>query len=82
MIGDIPGVGLLTQTAWVATMGDPKTFKSGREFAAFLGLVSRQQGTSGHLQWGHSSQRGDTTPRGLVIPGARSVLVNAEEKGT
>jgi transposase len=42
---EIPGVGLLTATAAVATMGDAKAFKSGREFAAWLGLVPRQRGT-------------------------------------
>jgi transposase len=41
----VPGIGKLTATALVATMGDAKTFKSGREFASFLGLVPRQRGT-------------------------------------
>ncbi len=81
VIADIPGIGLLTSTALVATMGDPKTFKSGREFAAFLGLVPRQRGTGGHLQLGHISKRGDIYLRGLLIHGARSVLVNAKEIG-
>lgn len=80
-IADIPGIGLLTSTALVATMGDPKTFKSGREFAAFLGLVPRQRGTGGHLQLGHISKRGDIYLRGLLIHGARSVLINVKEKG-
>lgn len=44
---DIPGVGLLTATAAVATIGNPATFKSGREFASWLGLVPRQTGTGG-----------------------------------
>jgi len=42
---EIPGVGLLSATAAIATMGEPHTFRSGREFAAFLGLVPRQSGT-------------------------------------
>jgi len=45
-IGEIPGVGLLTATATVATIGDARSFRSGREFAAFVGLVPRQSGTS------------------------------------
>ncbi|CAB3775076.1 IS110 family transposase ISBfun2 [Paraburkholderia humisilvae] len=44
-ISDIPGVGLLTVTAAVATMGDPKAFSSGREFAARAGLVPKQTGS-------------------------------------
>src|SRR6202140_3619064 len=46
-ISAIPGVGLLSATAAVATVGDPNAFKSGREFAAWLGLVPRQNGTRG-----------------------------------
>ena len=46
-IAEIPGVGLLTSTAAVATMGDPKTFRSGREFAACIGLVPKQMGSGG-----------------------------------
>ena len=41
-ISEIPGVGLLTATAAVAMMGDPKAFRSGREFAAWTGLVPKQ----------------------------------------
>ena len=61
-IAEIPGVGLLSATAAVATMGDPAAFRSGREFAAWLGLVPRHSGTGGagaharHLEaWGHLS---------------------------
>jgi transposase len=46
----IPGVGLLGATAAVATIGDARTFRSGREFAAFLGLVPRQSGTGGRVR--------------------------------
>lgn len=46
-VADIPGVGLLTATAAVASLGEAKTFKSGREFAAWVGLVPRQRGTGG-----------------------------------
>lgn len=49
-IAEIPGVGLLTATAAVATMGDAKTFKSGREFAAWGGLVPGQVGTGGKVK--------------------------------
>jgi len=78
-IADIPGVGLLTATAAVATMGDPKAFKSGREFAAWLGLVPAQTGTGGRIRLLGISKRGDTYLRTLLIHGARSVLMRAKE---
>jgi len=70
----IPGVGVLTASAAVATMGEPKAFKSGRQFAAFLGLVPRQWGTGGRVQLLGISKRGDPYLRKLLIHGARSVL--------
>ncbi len=45
-IAEIPGVGVLTATAVVAAMGDPAAFRSGREFAAWLGLAPRHDGMS------------------------------------
>lgn len=72
-IADIPGVGLLTATAAVATMGDPNTFKSGREFASWLGLVPRQMGSGGKINLYGISKRGDTYLRTLLIHGARVV---------
>lgn len=48
-IATIPGVGLLTATAAIATMSDPKTFRSGREFVAWIGLVPRQTGSGGKV---------------------------------
>jgi transposase len=78
-IAEIPGVGLLTATAAVATMGDPKAFASGREFAAWLGLVPRQMGTGGRVKLLGISKRGDTYLRTLLIHGARSVLMHSKE---
>jgi transposase len=75
----IPGVGLLTATAAVATMGDPRAFKSGREFAAWLGLVPKQTGSGGKIKLLGISKRGDTYLRTLLIHGARSVLMHAKE---
>src|SRR5258708_40169334 len=66
--------GLLTATAAVATMGEARTFRSGRQFAAFLGLVPRQTGTGGRVQLHGISKRGDRYVRTLLIHGARSVL--------
>lgn len=77
-IHEIPGVGLLTATAAVAVMGDAKGFKSGREFAAFLGLVPRQTGSGGRIKLLGISKRGDSYLRTLLIHGARAVLLNAK----
>jgi transposase len=79
-IAAIP-VGLLTATAVVSTMGDPKAFKSGREFAVWLGLIPGQTGTGGKIQLLGISKRGDKYVRTLLIHGARSVLFHAKEPG-
>ena len=76
-IAAIPGVGVLSATAAVAAMGDPGAFKSGREFAAWLGLVPRHIGTGGRVRMLGISKRGDSYLRTLLIHGARSVLTNA-----
>lgn len=78
-IAAIPGVGLLTATAAVATMGDAKAFKSGREFAAWLGLVPAQSGTGGRVRLLGISKRGDTYLRTLLIHGARAALLRSKE---
>jgi transposase len=80
-ISEIPGVGLLTATAAVAMMGDAKAFSSGREFAAWAGLVPKQTGSGGKVSLHGISKRGDTYLRTLLIHGARSVLTHAKEPG-
>ena len=77
-IAAIPGVGLLTATAAVAAMGDPATFKSGRQFAAWTGLVPRQTGTGGRVRQLGLSKRGDTYLRTLLIHGARSIIARGK----
>jgi len=81
-IAEVPGIGRLTATALVATMGQARAFKSGREFAAFLGLVPRQSGTGGKVRLGSISKRGDPYVRTLLIHGARSVMCHAKEPNT
>lgn len=81
-ISEIPGVGLLTATAAIATMGNASAFKSGREFAAWLGLVPGQTGTGGRVKLLGISKRGDTYLRTLLIHGARSVLAHTKEPST
>jgi transposase len=80
-IAQIPGVGVLTATAAIATMGEASAFKSGREFCAWLGLVPTQTGSGGKVRLGNISKRGDTYIRTLLIHGARSVLHHVKEPG-
>lgn len=77
-IAVVPGIGLLTATAAVVTIGDAHAFKSGREFAAWLGLVPRQVGTGGRVKLLGISKHGDTYLRTLLIHGARSVVTNSK----
>jgi transposase len=78
-IAEVPGIGKLTATALVASIGDAKAFKSGRELASFLGLVPRQSGTGGRIRLGSTSKRGDPYLRTLLIHGARSVMYHTKE---
>ena len=77
-IAAIPGVGVLTATAAVATIGDPAAFRCGREFAAWLGLAPRHTGTGGRVRMLGISKRGDTYLRTLLIHGARSALARGK----
>ena len=80
-IAEIPGVGLLTATAAVAAIGHAKAFRSGREFAAWIGLVPGQTGSGGKVRLLGMSKRGDTYLRTLLIHGARAVLQHAKTPG-
>lgn len=75
----IPGVGLLSATALVAAIGDIRVFKSGRELAAWLGLVPRQQSTGGKPTLLGISKRGDTYLRTLLIHGGRAIVRVADK---
>ena len=72
-----PGIGPLTASALVATVGNGHDFKNGRQFAAWLGLVPRQYSTGGKTRLGHITKRGDHYLRGLFVLGARSALLRA-----
>ncbi|HEL8020245.1 TPA: IS110 family transposase [Escherichia coli] len=78
---DIPGVGPLIATAAVATMGEASAFKSGREFAAYVGLVPKQTGSGGKIRLLGISKRGDTYLRALFIHGARAAALLTKEPG-
>lgn len=72
----IPGVGLITSTAIVASVANPKQFKSGRHFAAWAGLVPRHSGTGGaqNNKVGGISKKGDPYLRQLLVHGSRAVI--------
>lgn len=73
----IPGIGFVTATALVAFVGGVRRFRSGRQFASYLGLTPREW-SSGARRWlGRISKRGDSYLRTLLIHGARSVLISA-----
>ncbi len=76
----IPGVGPITASALVASMGDAKHFANGRQVAAWLGLVPRQHSTGGKAVLLGMSKRGDTYLRTLLIHGARAVLAHVHRK--
>jgi transposase len=77
-IAEIPGVGLLTATAIVASMGTPAAFRSAREFAAWIGLVPRQTGTGGRVRQLGISKRGDAYLRTLLMHGARAIVARSK----
>ena len=76
----IPGIGPMVSTALVAAVADGKAFKSGREMAAWLGLVPRQHSTGGKPRLLGISKRGDVYLRKLLIHGARAALRWADRK--
>jgi transposase len=78
----IPGVGPLLATALVASVGDPKSFRSGRSFSAWIGLVPKQHSSGGRERLGSISKRGDRYLRGLFVAGALAVIRYAKLHGT
>jgi transposase len=79
-LAEIPGLGPITASAIVATVGDAREFKNGRQLAAWMGLVPRQHSSGGKQTLLGISKRGDTYLRTLMIHGARAVIRFAESK--
>ena len=79
-LAEIPGVGPITASALAASVGDGKSFKNGRQLAAWLGLVPRQHSTGGKSTLLGISKRGDSYLRTLLIHGSRSVIRVAQAK--
>jgi len=75
----IRGIGATTALAIVASVGNAREFKNGRQFAAWIGLVPGQYSTGGKTRLGHISKRGDAYLRNLLVQGARSVLQTASQ---
>jgi transposase len=78
----IPGIGPITATALAATITDPSLFRSGREPAAWIGLVPRQSSTGGRERLGRISKQGDPYLRWLLVAGAMTVIRHAKRRGT
>jgi transposase len=78
----IPGVGPALATALVASVADPKAFRSGRDFSAWIGLVPRQSSSGGKDKLGSISKQGDRYLRSLFTAGALAVIRYAKIHGT
>ena len=79
-LAEIAGIGPITASAMVATVGNAREFKNGRQLAAWMGLVPRQNSSGGKQNLMGISKRGDTYLRTLLIHGARAVIRFAENK--
>ncbi|HKR43786.1 MAG TPA: IS110 family transposase [Paraburkholderia sp.] len=76
----IVGVGPLTASAAVATVGDARLFSNGRQFAAWLGSVPKQKSSGGKTRLGHITKQGNAYLRTLLFQGARSALTSAHRR--
>jgi transposase len=81
-LDEIPGVGPALATALVASVADPKAFRSGRDFSAWIGLVPKQNSSGGKERLGSISKRGDRYLRSLFTAGALAVIRYAKIHGT
>jgi transposase len=78
----IPGVGPALATALVASVADPRAFRSGRNFSAWIGLVPKQHSSGGKDRLGSISKQGDRYLRSLFVAGALAVIRYAKIHGT
>jgi transposase len=81
-LDEAPGIGPMLATAVVATVANPKAFRSGRNFSAWVGLVPKQHSSGGKDRLGHISKQGDRYLRGLFVAGALAVIRYAKIYGT
>ena len=78
----IPGIGPIIASALTASITDPEVFKNGRELAAWIGLVPRQNSTGGKERLERISKQSDQYLRWLLVAGAMSVIRHAKRRGT
>jgi len=81
-LDELPGVGPALATALVASVADPKAFRSGRDFSAWIGLVPKQRSSGGKDKLGSISKQGDRYLRSLFTAGALAVIRYAKIHGT
>ena len=81
-LAEIPGIGPIVATALVAEIGDWKTFSSGRNLAAWIGLVPKQHTTGGKDRLGSITKQGNRYLRWLLVVGAMAVIRYARKHGT
>ena len=79
---EVPGVGPLLASAMVASVPDPSAFRSGRDLAAWIGLVPRQNSSGGKEKLGSITKQGDRYLQQLLVVGALSVIRYAQQHGT
>lgn len=79
-LGRVEGVGVMTATALVASIGDGRQFHSARQFAAWVGLTPREDSSGSRRRLGGISKRGDAYLRKLLVHGARAVVRSAGRK--
>ena len=82
LLASVPGIGVMGASAIAATVADPSVFRSGREFAAWLGMTPRQNSSGGKERLGRTSKRGDKYIRSLLTAGAVAVLRHARNRRT
>jgi transposase len=81
-LDEVPGIGPAPATALVASIANPKAFRSGRDFSAWVGLVPKQNSSGGKAKLGSISKQGDRYLRGLFTTGALAVIRYAKIHGT
>jgi transposase len=81
-LDELPGVGPALATALVASVADPKAFRSGRDFSAWIGLVPKQHSSGGKNKLGGISKQGDRYLRSLFVAGALAVIRYAKIQGS
>jgi transposase len=81
-LDEVPGIGPALATALVASIADPKAFRSGRDFSAWIGLVPKQHSSGGKERLGNISKQGDRYLRSLFTAGALAVIRYARTHGT